>query len=194
MKIGSINEDRFWLIIYVYIPLALIGIFFSGSLITPSYYTLIFLGIVPFLFLCLNKRIVMGNVKKSFLYSLPLLWPFAVELIYVLYKYGSEVPSHWQWPVDPSTLSFWGIFDKYLWHPFVIFSFSWNLFFLEIVQPAIQRRIGKKWAIPATTCVWTAWFFSLGFFCWWCTRKLYGHNWINSHAVFSLPDVLLCLL
>jgi len=92
------------------------------------------------------------------------LWPFAVELIYVLCKYGSEFLSHWNWPVDPSTLSFLGIFDKYLWHPFVIFSFSWNLFFLEVVQPVIQRRIGKKWAIPATTCVWTAWFFSLAFF------------------------------
>jgi hypothetical protein len=57
-----------------------------------------------------------------------------------------------------------GIFDKYLWHPFVIFSFSWNLFFLEVIQPVIQRRIGKKWSISATTCVWTAWFFSLGFF------------------------------
>ena len=68
MKIGSINEDKFWLIAYLYISLALIGIFFSGSVITPSYYTLIFLGIVPFLFLYLNKRIVMGNVKKSFLY------------------------------------------------------------------------------------------------------------------------------
>jgi hypothetical protein len=38
---------------------------------------------------------------------------------------------------------FLGIFDKYLWHSFVIFSFSWNLFFLEVVQPVIQRRIGK---------------------------------------------------
>jgi hypothetical protein len=66
MKIGSINKDKFWLIAYLCISLALIGIFFSGSVITPSYYTLIFLGVVPFLFLCLNKRIVMGNVKKVF--------------------------------------------------------------------------------------------------------------------------------
>ena len=124
------NEKRFWHIVYVYIPIALIGIFFLGWIITPSYYTLIFLGVIPLFFMLWNKKIMRGDVKKSFLYSLPLLWPFVGDFIFGLYTYGSEVLSHWQWPVDPSTFSSWGIFDNYFWNHFTIFSFSMNVFFL----------------------------------------------------------------
>jgi membrane protease YdiL (CAAX protease family) len=101
-------------------------------------------------------------MKKSFLYSLPLLWPFMGDFIYGLYNYGSEVLSHWQWPHgDPSTLSLWGIFDGYFWHPFVIFSFSWNLFFLCVVQTTLQKHLKPKWAVLITTCIWSLWHLSL---------------------------------
>ena len=152
------NEKRFWHIVYAYIPIALIGIFFLGWIITPSYYTLIFLGVIPFFFLIWNNKIGRGDVKKSFLYSLPLLWPFVGDFIFGLYNYGSEVLSHWQWPVDPSTLSSWGIFDNYFWHPFIIISFSCNFFFLHIFQTSLQRNIKPKWSILATTCIWTLFF------------------------------------
>lgn len=155
------NEKRFWHIIYAYIPIALIGIFFFGSIITYSYYTLIFLGVIPFFFLFLNKKIERGDVKSSFLYSLPILWPFMVDFIYGLYNYGSDVLSHWQWHVAPSTLPLLDFFDKYFLHPFIIFSFSWNLFFLCVVQTALQKQVRPGWAIIATTCIWTLWYFSL---------------------------------
>ena len=154
------NEKRFWHIVYVYIPIALIGIFFFGWIITPSYYTLILLGVIPLFFMLWNKKIRRGDVKKSFLYSLPLLWPFVGDFIFGLYKYGSEVLSHWQWPVDPSTLSSWGIFDNYFWHPFTIFSFSMNFFFLYVVQTTLQKHVKPKWSILATTCLWTFFFLS----------------------------------
>ena len=51
-------------------------------------------------FVLWNKKIMRGDVKKSFLYSLPLLWPFVGDFIFGLYTYGSEVLSHWQWLVD----------------------------------------------------------------------------------------------
>ena len=152
------NEKRFWHIVYAYIPIALIGIFFLGWIITPSYYTLIFLGVIPFFFLLWNNKIGQGDVKGSFLYSLPLLWPFVGDFIFGLYKYGSEVLSHWQWSAYPSTLSSWGIFDNYFWHPFIIISFSCNLFFLHIFQTSLQRNIKPKWSILATTCIWTLFF------------------------------------
>jgi hypothetical protein len=65
------NEKKFWHIIYLYIPylyipVALIGIFLFGQFITPSYYTLIFLGVIPFFFLFWNKKIRRGDVKKVF--------------------------------------------------------------------------------------------------------------------------------
>ena len=163
MKSQIQNEKKFWHIIYLYVPIALVGIFFFGRIITPSYYTLIFLGVIPFFFLFWNKKIRRGDVKKSFLYSLPLLWPFVAGFILGLYKYGSEVLSHWQWPIDPSTLSLWGIFDNYFLHPWVIFSFSWNLFFLCVVQTALQRHVKPKWSIIATNCIWTGWTFSVVF-------------------------------
>jgi len=152
------NEKRFWHIVYAYIPIALIGIFFFGRIITPSYYTLIFLGVIPFFFLLWNNKIGRGDVKKSFLYSLPLLWLSVGDFIFGLYTYGSEVLSHWQWLVDPSTLSSWGIFDNYFWHPFIIISSSCNFFFLHIFQASLQRNIKQKWSILATTCIWTLFF------------------------------------
>jgi hypothetical protein len=78
MKMVFQNEKRFWHIIYVYIPITLIGIFF-GRIITPSYYMLILLGVIPFFFLLWNNKIGRGDVKGSFLYSLPLLWPIIAE-------------------------------------------------------------------------------------------------------------------
>lgn len=158
-KIDPCDDAKFWKILYVYIPLALLGIFFFGPIITPSYYTLIFLGIIPLCFLLRSKKIQMGDVKKSFLYSLPVLWPFVVDLILGLYRYGSEV--RWQWPHgDPFILSPWNVFDRYVWHPFVIFSFSWNLFFLGVVQTTLQKRMKPTYAVLATTCIWTLFFLS----------------------------------
>lgn len=154
------SEDKFWHTIYLYTPIALAGIFFLGPAITPSYYTLIFLGIAPFLFLLWNKNIPLGDVKKSFLCSLPLLWPFVYEIVSGWYNYGSYVLSRWQWPADPSTLSSWGIFDRYLWHPFVIFSFSMNFFFLCVVQTTLKKHIKPGWSILTTTGVWMLFFLS----------------------------------
>ncbi|RZN65255.1 MAG: hypothetical protein EF806_01680 [Candidatus Methanoliparum thermophilum] len=161
LKVFLQDEKRSSLIIHVYAPIALIGILFFGPIITPSYYTLIFLGVLPFFFLLLNGKISRRDVKKSFLYSLPLLWPFVADLILGLYKYGPEVLSHWQWYIDPSTLSSLEIFDSCFWHPFVILSFSMNFFFLCIVQSTLQKHVKPEWAILATTCIWISFF--LGF-------------------------------
>lgn len=158
----NFGEEKFWQILYIYIPIALIGILFFGHITTPSYYTLIFLGVVPFFILLLNKKIGRGDLKKSFLYSLPLLWLPVADFIGMLYKFGSDVLSHLQWPWgDPSTLSSWEIFNSYIWHPFVIFSFSMNFFFLCVVQTAIQKHLKPKWAILTTTCIWTLFFLSI---------------------------------
>jgi len=146
------NEKRFWHIVYAYIPLTLIGIFFLGWIITPSYYTLIFLGVIPFFFLLWNNKIGRGDVKGSFLYSLPLLWPIIAEFIWISSHHGTI-----KFPFD-LTLSPSLFFDNYFWHPFIIISFSCNLFFLHIFQTSLQRNIKPKWSILATTCIWTLFF------------------------------------
>jgi len=65
-------------------------------------------------------------VKKSFLYPAPVLWPVAVDFLYGVALYGSQVLNRFllQPPLDPSNLSPIEIFDSYFWHPFVIFSLS----------------------------------------------------------------------
>ena len=146
------NEKRFWHIVYAYIPLTLIGIFFGGWIITPSYYTLIFLGVIPFFFLLWNDKIGRGDVKGSFLYSLPLLWPIIAEFIWIISHHGTI-----KFPFD-LTLSPRLFFDNYFWHPFIIISFSCNFFFLQIFQTSLQRNIKPKWSILATTCIWTLFF------------------------------------
>ena len=148
------NEKRFWHIVYAYIPIALIGIFFLGWIITPSYYTLIFLGVIPFFFLLWNNKIGRGDVKGSFLYSLPLLWPIIAELFLIIFGFGTI-----KCPFD-LTLSPMLFFDNYFWHPFIIISFSCNFFFLHIFQTSLQRNIKQKWSILATTCLWTLFFLS----------------------------------